>query len=107
MSHAYRRNAAFLILAGTCALASPAFARGFQIIHDFTGGADGAVPGYTLAADGKGNFLGAAHDGGANGAGVVFKLSKKNSLWSVKPLYDFTDQDGQPGWGVTLNNGAI
>lgn len=78
----------------------------FKIIHDFTGGADGGVPGYTLAIDKKGNFIGAANSGG-NGYGTVFKLPKTNTGWKVSPLYDFTGNDGQPGWGVTLSHGSI
>lgn len=68
------------------------------MIHDFTGGADGAVPGYTLLNDGNG-FIGAANQGGA-GYGTVFRLAQKSGTWAVKPLYNFTGDDGQPGWGV-------
>src|SRR4051812_33772807 len=80
------------------AFAAPAAAQSFAVIHDFTGGADGAVPGYTLLNDGKG-FIGAANQGGA-GYGAVFRLAQKSGAWTVKPLYDFTGDEGQPGWGV-------
>jgi uncharacterized repeat protein (TIGR03803 family) len=79
----------------------------FSVIHDFTGGADGGVPSYTLAVDGKRRFIGTAFAGGANGDGTVFKLTHDTSGWNVKPIYNFTDQDGEPGWGVTLANGSF
>lgn len=39
--------------------------------------ADGSAPYAGLVADGKGNFYGTTKSGGANGCGVVFKLSSK------------------------------
>lgn len=96
--------------AGTCSLlwAFPAgAATGFEVIHDFTGGVDGGVPGYTLAIDRKGHFVGTANLGGTHGDGTVFKLIHKKSGWTIVPLYNFTDQDGQPGWGVTLAHGSM
>ena len=105
---AHTTGAAFcaLTFAAAIALCVPALASDFSVIHDFTGGADGGVPGYTLTPDGKGNFLGNANQGGA-GYGVVFRLQPRKKGWTVKPLYDFTDQDGQPGWGVTLRKGSL
>src|SRR6185437_5889362 len=82
----------------TPAFTAPAAAQSFTVIHDFTGGADGAVPGYTLLNDGNG-FIGAANQGGA-GYGTVFRLAQKSGTWAVKPLYNFTGDEGQPGWGV-------
>jgi|SRR5579862_80431 len=81
--------------------AAPASAYTFQVIHDFTGQADGGAPPYTLVARGKGAFVGTASSGGANGNGVVFNLKQKATGWSVKPIYNFADTDGAPGWGVT------
>jgi uncharacterized repeat protein (TIGR03803 family) len=83
----------------TLALASAARAASFTVIHDFTGAADGAVPGYTLLKDGKSGFIGTANQGGA-GYGTVFRLAQKSGAWKLKPLYDFTGEQGQPGWGV-------
>ncbi|HZP23074.1 MAG TPA: choice-of-anchor tandem repeat GloVer-containing protein [Terriglobales bacterium] len=79
-----------------------ATAQTFQVIHNFTNGGDGGVPPYTLAKDATGHFYGTANSGGANGDGIVFKLIQFNSQWVLTPVYNFTDQDGQPGWGVTL-----
>jgi hypothetical protein len=88
-------------------LAAPAFAHGFQVIHDFTNGSDGCVPPYTLVLDKKGHLVGTASQGGTNDAGVVFDMTHKKSGWALAPLYDFSGSDGQPGWGVTLDKGSI
>jgi uncharacterized repeat protein (TIGR03803 family) len=94
-------------LAAILAFALPAAAHKFQIVHDFTGGADGAVPGYTLLPDGKGAFIGAANQGGA-GYGTVFRIARKSGSWNVNALYDFTGDEGQPGWGVIAGaNGSL
>jgi uncharacterized repeat protein (TIGR03803 family) len=44
------------------------------VLHTFTGGADGGSPG-SLILDAGGNLYGAAAIGGANNAGVLFKLT--------------------------------
>jgi uncharacterized repeat protein (TIGR03803 family) len=44
-----------------------------SIVHDFSGGADGANP-YGLIIDNKGVLYGDAVKGGANGLGTVFKI---------------------------------
>lgn len=45
------------------------------VLHSFTGGADGGNPIAALINDSAGNLYGTAENGGANGAGVVFKLT--------------------------------
>lgn len=83
-------------------------AQNFQVLHNFTGGGDGGSPPYTLARDAGGHFYGTANQGGANGAGIVFKFAQVDSGWELTPVYNFSGQDGQPGWGVTLAaNGTI
>jgi uncharacterized repeat protein (TIGR03803 family) len=79
-----------------------ATAQTFQVLHNFTNGGDGGTPPYTLAKDTFGHFYGTASMGGQNGDGVVFKMTQTNSHWVLTPLYNFTDQDGQPGWGVNF-----
>lgn len=93
------RNSIAATAVGALAVASPACASNYVVIHDFTGGKDGATPGYTLTPDGDGRFLGATHDGG-KGYGTIFELKQKNGSWKVAPVYDFDDTQGQPGWGV-------
>jgi len=88
-------------------LVAPASAKGFQVIHDFTNGNDGGVPPYTLVLDKKGNLVGTANQGGADQAGIIFSMAHKKAGWSLKPLYNFNGDDGQPGWGVTLDKGSM
>lgn len=91
----------------TFAPGQPASAANFQVIHDFTGRADGAAPGYTLLRDGKKAFIGTANQGGA-GYGTVFRIKRKSGNWTVKPLYKLAATDGQPGWGVIAGkNGSL
>jgi len=51
------------------------------VVHDFTGGADGASPQAGLIMDASGNLYGVALQGGNNkcnppsGCGTVFKIS--------------------------------
>lgn len=94
-------------IVGALILGGPASARGFEVIHNFTNGSDGGVPGYSLVLDKKGRLLGAASQGGTNGTGVVFRMTHKKSNWSVAPLYNMNSTDGQPEWGVTLYKGSI
>jgi hypothetical protein len=92
-------------LVGCLAFAGPVEAASFQVIHDFTGGKEGSVPGYTLLKDNNGAFIGTANQGGA-GYGTVFRLAQKSGAWKVKPLYDFTGTEGQPGWGIIHGAGG-
>ncbi len=96
-------SALFAILSAT----APASAHGFQVIHNFTDGADGGTPPYTLVLDKQDRFIGTANQGGANNAGIVFSLQRKKGDWQVTPLYNFTGTQGQPGWGVTQAKGSI
>jgi len=66
----------------------PAQAQIFQVIYNFTGGADGANPAAGLTMDQAGNYYGTATAGGA-GFGSVFKLVRRNSAWVLTPLYSF------------------
>ena len=96
--------AAGILVAG---IAGPAAAKGFQVIHNFTNGRDGGVPPYTLALDKKGHLVGTTNQGGADQAGIIFSMAQKGAGWSLKPLYNFSGDDGQPGWGVALNKGSM
>src|SRR5271156_3064283 len=57
----------------------------FSIIHGFTGGADGELPG-SIVLDANGNIFGDSY-GGANGGGLVYKLSQVNGLWKFNVLH--------------------
>ncbi len=55
--------------------------------------------------DRSGNLYGATGSGGVNNAGIVFKMSYRNSVWALTPLYDFTggyNGDGQQPVGVMV-----
>jgi uncharacterized repeat protein (TIGR03803 family) len=66
-----------------------------RVIHDFTGGADGAIGSLgPLLPDAFGNFYGVTELGGTNGAGTVFKLVPgSGGSWQLVTLYAF---QGQP-----------
>lgn len=46
------------------------------ILYSFTGGSDGQYPSGGLTLDSAGNLYGATSDGGTNGYGVVFEISR-------------------------------
>lgn len=79
----------------------PLSAQTYTVLHNFTGGMDGANPQAGLTIDRGGNFYGTAAAGGQSnpdcvplygqtGCGVVFRLQQRNSFWSLSPLYSFT-----------------
>jgi uncharacterized repeat protein (TIGR03803 family) len=67
--------------------ASGAHAQTFSVIHSFTGGSDGGNPlaGFTIGP--AGTLYGTTNNGGASGAGTVFKVTP-NGTQTV--LYNFT-----------------
>jgi len=62
-----------------------------KTIHSFTGGKDGATGSLgDLLLDAAGNIYGIAEQGGANGAGTVYKLSPTpTGRWTFTTLYAF------------------
>jgi uncharacterized repeat protein (TIGR03803 family) len=60
----------------------------YAVIHNFTGGIDGAAPLAGLTIDGGGNLYGTAFAGGA-GYGTLYKLTHKGFGWIFNPLYSF------------------
>jgi uncharacterized repeat protein (TIGR03803 family) len=63
-----------------------------DVLHPFTGGADGALPFAGLTMDRAGNLYGTANVGGSAGSGhgTVFKLKRSGSGWTFGVLYAFT-----------------
>ncbi len=57
------------------AAASGARAGGYQVLHAFSGNADGEQPWSPPTADGAGNLYGTTTGGGINGAGTIFKIT--------------------------------
>jgi len=78
------------------ALSQPLSAQTFTLLHTFTGGGDGGIPG-GLVMDRAGNLYGATVTGGLNGAGTVFKLKQTGSGWVLNPLYEFSRSNGDLG----------
>jgi uncharacterized repeat protein (TIGR03803 family) len=107
------------IVAATIVFTQSAQAQKFTVLHNFTGGEDGAYPYAGLAVDRAGNFYGTTLFGGytggncnglVKGCGTVFKLSYKGAGWIFTPLYSFQGySDGNnPQAGVTIGpNGNL
>ncbi len=74
-----------------------------KVLHKFTGNSDGLTPEALLVSDKAGNLYGTAYVGGANGVGVVFKVSASGK---ETILYTFTGgSDGcAPYPGVILDS---
>ncbi len=71
--------------------------RGPEVLHSFTGGADGAYPYAGLIEDAAGNLYGTTRDGGASDDGTVFKLTAKG-IETV--LHNFSGRgDGEQPYG--------
>jgi uncharacterized repeat protein (TIGR03803 family) len=93
-----------LFLALTAILIDPVQAQTYTVIHNFTGGSDGANPASGLTIDRAGNFYGTASTGGV-GYGTVFKLVNHDSAWLTIPLYSFTGRDDGAGPFATMTLG--
>jgi len=87
-------NSALLLVMLPLALFGTALqAQTFTVLHQFTGGADGANPRAGLTMDAAGNLYGTTYYGGngngVSGAGTVFELTRRHSGWTFNPLYKF------------------
>jgi uncharacterized repeat protein (TIGR03803 family) len=76
----------------------------FQVIHTFTGGADGATGSAGRMLLGRSGLYGAATTGGLYGSGVVFELTPTAvGEWNFRALYSFHGQpDGSFPYGALL-----
>jgi uncharacterized repeat protein (TIGR03803 family) len=73
----------------------PAQAQTETVLHNFTGGSDGAYPNANLTSDGKGNYYGTTPSGGGYGVGTVFELSPNGSGgWNETVLWSFNGTNG-------------
>jgi uncharacterized repeat protein (TIGR03803 family) len=79
-------------------------------LYNFTGGNDGGIPQASLMIDKKGVLYGTTYAGGANGEGVVFKLTPPASgatAWKEKVLWTFTGgNDGSEPSGTLIMDAA-
>jgi uncharacterized repeat protein (TIGR03803 family) len=93
-----------IVLALAAIESQTAQAQTFQVIHNFTGGQDGATPYSGLTVDKVGNLYGSAlYDGG--GKGTIFQLKHKGAGWVFNVLYSFTG--GDDGAGPQFKGGAL
>ncbi len=90
-----RADLPIAILAVVLTLAISAHAQTYLVLHKFGGGADGWAPYAGLTMDRAGNFYGTTWVGGQSnqdcdwGCGVVFKLTRTQSNWTLDPIYTF------------------
>jgi uncharacterized repeat protein (TIGR03803 family) len=82
-----------------------------QVLYAFSGTPDGANPVGDLIADGTGALYGVTQNGGAIGAGSVFKLTppaQKGRAWPASILYSFhnSNDGGYPAAGLVLGTGG-
>ncbi|HUI83550.1 MAG TPA: choice-of-anchor tandem repeat GloVer-containing protein [Candidatus Binatia bacterium] len=100
-----------VVLLVSCLLSSLVQAQTFTVLHNFTGGADGAGPYVGLTMDRAGNLYGTTNYGGntagvcsGQGCGVVFRMTNPGGGWVLTPLYKFAGgSDGvEPQAPVTI-----
>jgi len=69
-----------------------------NVIHTFTGGADGPGPGGGVTIDASGNVFGTTPTGGSFGLGVIYEASPKGAGWTFRVIHPFTGgRDGATG----------
>src|SRR5271165_6707246 len=90
---------AFASCIGLLVATPQAGAQTFSVVHNFTGGSDGAYPMNGFTANGK-NLFGTTSSGGASGVGVIFKISTSGA---ETVLHAFT---GSPD-GASPNGGVL
>lgn len=78
------------------------------ILYNFSGGADGAYPGFgDLVFDAAGNIYGTTYGGGgSSNGGVVFKLTRSGNSWTESVIWTFICNSGgcNPYGGVIFDN---
>lgn len=95
------RSAALVLLALIAivtAMGPTALGQTFTVIHNFTGGVDGANPSAGVTIDANNNIYGTTFAGGGVGRfGTVFSLDNDGGGWTLDVLYAFAG--GQDGAG--------
>ena len=85
-----------LLLMFTVVGLQPADAQTYAVLHNFTGGQDGAFPEAGLTMMGTGNLYGTTDQGGEYDYGSVFRLRWSGSAWTFSGIYSF--QGGNDGY---------
>ena len=70
-------------------ITASARAQTYSVIHNFTGGSDGASPIAGVTVDAFGSLSGTASAGGRRGFGDVFRIARVGSEWRFDLLYTF------------------
>jgi uncharacterized repeat protein (TIGR03803 family) len=91
-----------ILFALTVFVCSASQAQTFTVVHNFTGGGDGANPYAGVTMDPEGNLYGTTLAGGYTGfgcdlypgCGTVYKLSHLPSGWTLSPIFTFHGTDG-------------
>ena len=96
--------AMILMFALAFVLTPPAQAQTYRVLYDFSGGADGGIPGAGVTLDAAGNLYGT----NLRGNGTVFKLGHSASGWVFSTQYTFQggNDGGSPYAEVTMGPGG-
>jgi uncharacterized repeat protein (TIGR03803 family) len=78
-----------IALALATVVITAAQAQTYTVIHNFTGGGDGAWPQAGLTTDAAGSLYGTAYYGGTFGNGTVYRLQHAGLGWVLNTLYSF------------------
>ena len=82
----------------------------YQVLHRFSGQADGWFPNSDLTFDSSGNLYGTTSAGGAYTQGILFELipNHEGQQWAENILFSFgINNDFVPAAGVTINSKGI
>jgi len=88
---------AIALIAILTAAAQTGLGQTFSVIHNFTGGSDGANPSTGLTIDADDNIYGTTFARGTGRYGTVFSLDNDGGGWILSPLYSFAG--GEDGAG--------
>lgn len=86
------------------AVTQSAQAQTYTVVHNFTGGQDGASPRAGLTPDAAGNLYGTTYSGGS-GYGTAYELTHNGSGWSFNLLYSFGGGNDGAGPFARVNIG--
>jgi len=64
------------------------------VLHVFLGGSDGDGPGGGVVFDSQGNLYGTTDEGGSDGAGAIFELTRSGKEWQESVPFSFDGSDG-------------